>query len=66
MKKASQPIIQESVVGEPREAYGFSHKSADERLKEDVFRSDMEKLQLFTRMLRKNALLKKGIVTHHQ
>jgi hypothetical protein len=66
MKERSQHIIRNSVVEEPQAPYGFSHKSADERLKEDIFRPDMEKLQLFTRMLRKNALLKKGIVTHHQ
>jgi hypothetical protein len=35
-----------------------------ERLKRDVYRPDMEKLQLFTKMLRTNALLKKAIIHH--
>jgi hypothetical protein len=35
-----------------------------ERLKRDIYRPDMEKLQLFTRMLRTNALLKKAVVRH--
>lgn len=40
--------------------------SADEteRLRRDIYRSDMEKLQLFTQMLRTNSLLKKVKVTH--
>lgn len=39
--------------------------SADEteRLRRDIYRSDMEKLQLFTQMLRTNNLLKKVKVT---
>lgn len=35
-----------------------------ERLRRDIFRSDMEKLILFTRMLRTNALFKKAVITH--
>jgi hypothetical protein len=35
-----------------------------ERLKRDIYRPDMEKLRLFTKMLRTNALLKKAIVHH--
>jgi hypothetical protein len=35
-----------------------------ERLKRDIYRPDMEKLQLFTQMLRRNALLKKAIIRH--
>ncbi len=35
-----------------------------ERLKRDIYRPDMEKLRLFTQMLRNNALLKKAKVTH--
>jgi hypothetical protein len=35
-----------------------------ERLKRDIYRPDMEKLQLFTKMLRTNALLKKAIIRH--
>ena len=35
-----------------------------ERLRRDIYRSDIEKLRLFTQMLRANALFKKAIVTH--
>lgn len=35
-----------------------------ERLRTDVFRSDMEKFKLFTQMLRTNAVYKKAIITH--
>jgi hypothetical protein len=35
-----------------------------ERIKRDIYRSDMEKLKLFTRMLKQNALFKKAKVIH--
>jgi hypothetical protein len=35
-----------------------------ERLRRDIYRPDMEKLRLFTQMLRTNALFKKAKVTH--
>jgi hypothetical protein len=35
-----------------------------ERLKRDIFRPDMEKLQLFTKMLRTDMLLKKAVIRH--
>ena len=35
-----------------------------DRLRRDIYRPDMEKLKLFTQMLRTNALLKKAKVTH--
>jgi len=35
-----------------------------ERLLRDMNRPDMEKLQLFTQMLRTNSLLKKAIINH--
>jgi hypothetical protein len=35
-----------------------------DRLKRDIYRPDLEKLQLFTQMLRINALLKKAKITH--
>jgi hypothetical protein len=38
--------------------------SESERLKRDIYRPDIEKLQLFTKMLRTNALLKKAIIRH--
>jgi hypothetical protein len=34
------------------------------RIRRDVYRSDMEKLKLFTRMLKQNALFKKARVVH--
>ena len=35
-----------------------------ERLKRDVYRPDMEKLQLFTKMLHTETLLKKAVIRH--
>ena len=35
-----------------------------DRLKRDIYRSDIEKLQLFTKMLRTNQLLKKAVIRH--
>ncbi len=35
-----------------------------ERLRRDIYRPDMEKLKLFTQMLRTNALYAKAKVTH--
>jgi hypothetical protein len=35
-----------------------------ERIKRDIYRSDVEKLRLFTRMLKQNALFKKVKVIH--
>jgi hypothetical protein len=35
-----------------------------ERLRQDIYRPDREKLHLFTQMLRANALFKKAKVTH--
>lgn len=35
-----------------------------ERIKRDIYRSDVEKLRLFTRMLKQNALFKKAKVIH--
>lgn len=42
----------------------FSNISETERLKRDVYRSDIEKLALFTQMLRNNALYKKANISH--
>jgi hypothetical protein len=36
-----------------------------ERLKRDIYRSDMEKFRLFTQMLRTNALLKRAVIRHN-
>jgi len=38
--------------------------SETERLKRDIYRPDMEKLRLFTQMLRTNKLLKKAVIHH--
>ena len=59
--KNSNPL---SMVEEQPLQYGFVSKSEEEKLREDIFRSDIEKLHLFTRMLRRNAPLKKAIITH--
>jgi hypothetical protein len=39
-------------------------ESETERLRRDIFRSDMEKFQLFTQMLRTNAMFKRAKITH--
>ena len=41
-----------------------SSQNEIDRLKRDIYRPDIEKLQLFTQMLRTNALLKKAKITH--
>ncbi len=35
-----------------------------ERLKRDIYRPDMEKFRLFTKMLRRNAIFKKAVIKH--
>jgi hypothetical protein len=42
----------------------LSSKSEIERLRRDIYRPDMEKLKLFTQMLRTNALYARAKVTH--
>jgi hypothetical protein len=49
--------------GKP-ESETLSLLNETERLKRDIYRPDMEKLRLFTRMLRTNALLKKATIHH--
>jgi len=44
--------------------YGFVHRSDIDKLKEDIYRSDKEKLLLFVKMLRRNDLLNKAIITN--
>ena len=51
-------------VQEPQPLYGFVSKSPEEKLADLVFRPDIEKLQAFTKMLRRNATLKRGVVTY--
>ena len=43
---------------------GFINKSEDEKLKQNVMRSPIEKLQLFTKMLRRESVLKKAKIPH--
>lgn len=40
------------------------NEAETDRLRRDIYRSDIEKLRLFTKMLRANALFKKAIITH--
>ncbi|MES2004599.1 MAG: hypothetical protein V4450_08760 [Bacteroidota bacterium] len=63
-KPYSSNTSEPSIVQEQTALYGFVSKSEEEKLKEDIFRPDIEKLQLFTRMLRRNATLAKAAVTH--
>ncbi|RZK86550.1 MAG: hypothetical protein EOO98_15525 [Pedobacter sp.] len=53
----------ENILKEPAVAY-LTELSEEERLKRDVYRSDMDKLKLFTQMLRNNKILKKAVITH--
>lgn len=39
-------------------------ESEEDRLRRDVFRSDLEKFHLFTQMLRRNAMIKKATIQH--
>ena len=51
-------------VSEDRSEYvGFVHKSEDEKLREDIMRSPIEKLQLFTKMLRRQSVLKSAKIS---
>lgn len=64
-KQTNNDIVKgKDVVNEPQPLYGFVSKSPEEKLADLVFRSDIEKLQAFTKMLRRNATLKRGIVTY--
>ncbi len=55
---------QKQTDNKPDAKLQISEESEMERLRRDVFRPDMEKLQLFTKMLRANALYKKAKVSH--
>jgi len=46
------------------ESVDLAQLSETEKLRRDIYRPDMEKLRLFTKMLRTNALLKKAIIRH--
>lgn len=58
MKKEPNNILKEC-----SETY-ITNVSDNERLRRDVFRSDMDKLKLFTKMLRTNSVLNKAVITH--
>jgi hypothetical protein len=47
-----------------KEASNDAIAKENERLRQNIYRSDIEKLSLFTNMLRTNALYKKAVVTH--
>jgi hypothetical protein len=48
---------------EQPEYIGFIQKSEDEKLRDDVFRSPIDKLQLFTKMLHRESVLKKAKIS---
>lgn len=52
-----------NILNDFQETY-IANLSEEERLSKDVFRSDMDKLQLFTQMLRKNKLFNKAVIIH--
>lgn len=58
MKKESSNNLNES-------SGTYTTKLSDtERLRRDIYRSDMDKLRLFTKMLRTNKVLNRVIITH--
>lgn len=63
-----QKNIDEAInqMAEPKAVYGFQTISEDDKLKLDMQRSDTEKFQLFTKMLRRNATLNRAIVIQAQ
>ncbi|MBS1504573.1 MAG: hypothetical protein JST32_21110 [Bacteroidetes bacterium] len=54
MSKSEKDIISEELA----------HLADSGKLKRDIYRSDLEKLQLFTKMLRTNKLLKRAVIRH--
>ncbi len=60
--KNNVPDTSKNVVKESQPVYGFVTKSPEEKILDLVNRSDMDKLHAFTRMLKRNATLKKAIV----
>jgi len=42
----------------------FEQLTEEERLKRDMYRPDVEKLHLLTKMFRMNAILKKAVIRH--
>ncbi|MEN9598499.1 MAG: hypothetical protein RL596_810 [Bacteroidota bacterium] len=62
IEDSSHASDQNNEIKEPELVYGFVVKSPEEKLLDLINRSDLEKLQAFTRMLRRNATLKRGKV----
>ncbi len=58
MEKKSN-YVTENLLQESTPRYGFVHLSEDEKLLIDAKRPGIEKLQLFTRMLKRNSTLNK-------
>ena len=65
-KKNNTPDASKNVVKESQPVYGFVTKSPEEKILDLINRSDMEKLQAFTRMLKRNATLKRAKVLPSQ
>lgn len=65
-KKNNTPDTSKNDVKESQPVYGFVTKSPEEKILDLVNRSDMEKLQAFTRMLKRNATLKRAKVLPSQ
>ncbi len=51
-----------NILREDSPHYGFVQQSENEKLMQNVFMPDKEKLHLFVKMLRRNAILKKAVV----
>jgi hypothetical protein len=65
MKEINSNTENLSQVNENQSEYsGFINKSEDEKLKQNVMRSPIKKLQLFTKMLRRESVLKKAKISH--
>lgn len=60
----SDKEVNENILREDPVPYGNTEMQEEERLLRIMNMTDMEKLQSFTQMLRRNALYKKAKVTH--
>jgi hypothetical protein len=61
MTNQEKNIEPSNLVQEPSPQYGFVSKSEDEKLREDVFRSDWKNFSFLRACLRRNALLNKAV-----
>ena len=43
---------------------GFASKSEEDKMRENMLMPDIEKLMLFTKMIRRNRILTKAKITH--